>query len=517
MQGGGSMVTRAPPKATWLPTDLLGVLTLARRYWLLMLGCALAGAVALLGSAVLIGGPRYIVAAKIMVNLGPEMTSSPLLATLQGTPAAPAALRPEDSATGVELFNNPRLIRDLVESLGADFFAEDPPVTFFQHVKSIGKSAMRGVQRALQEVSIALGLRPRLSDADRMALVLGSALRVEPVRRTDIIDVTLTFPDPRAGELILGRFIDMALQDHIRAYRAPGVTEFLRSALGDRRAELRAVEDRLLALRTARDNPVWSVTDQRPVLVRAEAELEQQLRQENAAIAATEAEIAATEAAMVALPAEIETGRVSSRNAETDALRARLVQLRVDRAAQEARYGENSPEIAEIRRQADALVALLDAEQAFRVDQITTGLNQLRQALERDLATRRILLEGQRGKARRLEAEVAGLRARMRDMEAAAIEIATLDQNATRLTRVIDLYQNGFENARIAETMAQVRLSGLRVVMPPTAEIVPSSPSIRRTVMLGLVAGLMLALCIILFLEYRATLPPRPQDGEAAT
>ena len=61
-------------------------------------------------------------------------------------------------------------------------------------------------------------------------------------------------------------------------------------------------------------------------------------------------------------------------------------------------------------------------------------------------------------------------------------------------------------------------LSGLRVVMPPTAEIIPSSPSIRRTVMLGLVAGLVLALGVILFREYRASLPPPPgpQDTGAA-
>ncbi|MBR0671747.1 hypothetical protein [Neoroseomonas soli] len=170
MQGVGTAVIGARPKTTWLPTDLFGVLALARRYWLLMLGCALAGAVALLASAVLIGGPRYIVAAKIMVNLGPEMAGSPLLATLQGTPSAPAMLRPEDSATGVEIFSNPRLVRDLVESLGPDFFADDPPVTFLQHVKYIGKQAMRGVQRALQEVTVALGLRPRITETDRLVL-----------------------------------------------------------------------------------------------------------------------------------------------------------------------------------------------------------------------------------------------------------------------------------------------------------------------------------------------------------
>ncbi|MBR0670934.1 GumC family protein [Neoroseomonas soli] len=516
MEGGGTTVIGRPPKTTWLPSDLLGILALARRYWVLALGCGFAGAVALLAAAVLIGGPSYVVSAKIMVNLGPEMVGSPLLATLQGTPAAPAMLRPEDSTTGVEIFNNPRLIRETVESLGPDFFADEPPGTLLQRVKHAGRQAIRAVQGALREATIALGLRPRITETERMTLAIGAALRVEPVRRTDIIDVTLAFPDPRAGELILGRFIDLALAGHVRAYRLPGVTEFLRDALAERRAELRAAEDRLLALRTRRENPVWSAAEQRPVLIRSEAELQQQLRQEHTAIAATEAEIGRAEAALAGLPDEIELGRVRSRNAETDALRGRLVQLRLDRVAQEARYGENSPEINDIRRQTEALVALLGSEEPYRIDQITTGINQLHQSLDRDLVGKRILLEGQRGRARQLEAEIARLRGQMGEMEAAAVEIAVLEQTVARLTRAIELYQNGYENARIAETMSAVRLSGLRVVMPPTAEIIPSSPSIRKIGMLGFAAGLMMALGLILFREYRAAMGP-PDGGGAQT
>ena len=60
------------------------------------------------------------------------------------------------------------------------------------------------------------------------------------------------------------------------------------------------------------------------------------------------------------------------------------------------------------------------------------------------------------------------------------------------------------EDARIAEAMEAVQLSGLRVIMPPTAEIVPSSPSLRRNLLLGFAAGLVLAFGSILFLEFRA-------------
>ena len=491
-----------PPKTTWVPGDLLGVLTLVRRYWVMIIACGAAGVIAMLGAAV-VGGPSYTVAAKILVNLGPEMMGSPLLGALQQAPAAPALLRPEDSTTGVEIFNNPRLIRDAVESLGQDFFADAPPVTFLQRAKRAAREVVSAAQDAVRDVFVLAGLRPRTTQLDRLTLAIGASLHVEPVRRTDVIDVTLRTPDPRAGEIILGRFIDLALADYIRAYRVPGVTEFLSGELAERRAELRAAEDRLVALRLERQDPIWSVSEQRSVLIRSEDELQQQLRRERSSMAATDAEIRRAETALAALPSEIELSRVRSRNAEADALRNRLVQLRVDRASQEARYGAGSPEIADIRRQSDALTALLDAEPPDRIDQVTTGVSQLHQQLARDILARQIDREGQRGRSERLAEEITRIRAQLRDIEAAAIEIIQLEQTVTRLNGVIETLQRSYEAARTARTMAEVRLSGLRVVMPPTAEIIPSAPSLKKSAALGLIAGLGLALALILYREFR--------------
>lgn len=511
MEGGGATALGTLPKTTWLPSDLLGALALARRYWITIIACSLAGLLAMMAAAV-VGGPSYTVAAKILVNLGPETAGSPLVGALQRAPAAPALLRPEDSTTGVEIFSNPRLIRQVVENLGEDFFADAPPVTFLQRIKFAAKEITRSAQEALREVFILVGLRPRTTRLDRLTLAIGAALHVEPVRRSDVIDVTLRTPDPRAGEIILGRFIELALADHIRAYRLPGVAEFLNRELIGRRAELRAAEERLLALRLDGRNPVWSVTEQRSVLIRAEDELQQQLRRERASIAATEAEIGKAETALAALPGDIELSRVRSRNTETDALRSRLVQLRLDRASQEARYGADSPEIADIRRQTDALTALLASEPPDRIDQVTTGVNQLHQSLERDILAKRVDLEGQRGRVQQLDEEITRVRAQLRDIETAAIEIAQLELTVARLNSAIEVFQRNYETARVAETMAEVRLSGLRVVMPPTAEIIPSAPSLKKSAALGLIAGLGLALALIVLREYRLA-AIRPDDG----
>lgn len=521
MEGGspisGTAAAGEPRRADWIPTDLAGVLVLLRRYWAMAVGCALAGILAMNASAVLVSGPTYEVAAKIMVNLGPEMVGSPLLAAREGNPAAPAIRRPEDATTGAEIFSNPRLIRDVVVQLGEDFFADAPPTTFFQRVKHTGKAALREIRAAVRETMVAVGLRPRTTEVDRLALAIAAALRVEPVRRADVINLTLSFPDPRAGELILARFIDLAMAEHTRAYRMPGVTEFFQDARAERRAELRSAEERLLALRMDARTPVWSVAEQRPVLIRAEADVQQQLRQVNTTIAAVAAEIARAEATLAGLPTEVELTSVRSRNPTTDALRSRLVELQLDLTTQQTRYGENSREIADIRRQTEQLLALLGSEEPTRIDQVTMGVNQLHQSLERDIVTRRIDLDGQRSRARQIEDEIARLRAQLRDIEAAAIDIAQLEQDVVRLRRAVDLYERGYEDARIAEAMQAVQLSGLRVVMAPTAETIPSRPSLRRNLLFGLVAGLALAVGIVLFREYRAAqrrnAPPEGHDA----
>jgi uncharacterized protein involved in exopolysaccharide biosynthesis len=509
----GAVALTPLPRTSWIPTDLSGVFALLRRYWLLLLACALAGVLALLASAIVISGPSYTVTSKILVNLGPEMATTPLLTAREAALPAPAMRRPEDPATGVEIFTDPRLIRDVVASLGDEFFADTPPVTTFQRAKHAVKSVIRGAQDMVRESLVLVGLRPPTTRQERLTLAIGAAMRVEPVRRSDIISLSIGFPDPRAGEIILERFIDLALSRYREAFRSPGVIDFFAEGRAERHAAIRSAEARLLALRLGVENPIWSVAEQRTVLIRAEADSQAQLRQMRSAIAATEAQIEEGEKVLAQLPQEVELSTVRSRNAATDAMRSRLVQLRLDLGMQQARYGEGSQEIGDVRRQIDALQAQVAAEDPFVVEQMTLGLSQLHQAAARDLVARRAELAGLRGSADRLGAQIDGLRAQLRQIEEAAVEIALLEQEVARLRGALEVFGRGYEDARVREAIEAVRLSGLRVVMPPTSEILPSSPSLRRTLLLGLMGGLVLGGGLVMLLEFRAAQRRRLPEG----
>ncbi len=489
------------PRVTWVPADLAGVLLIARRYWRLVVLCAFAGIVAML-AALVVQGPRYTIGAKILVRLGPEIATSPLLAARDRAQGGGGVRRPEDAASVVEILTNPRLIHATVTSLGENFFAGRPPETLMQHVKAAFSSATGLVRDAMRQATVLTGLRPPTTQMDRLILAIGEGLRIEPVRRTDVIDVSFGFADPRAGEIILARYIDLALADHVQAHRKPGAREFFAAGLAEHRAELLRAEQMLLAART-QDNPVWSAEEQRSLLLRAQADLHVQYRQAVSAAAESEAEVAMAEAALAMLPMEIALSSVRARNRAIDELRARLVQLRMDQVAQRARYGAASPEHVELGRQIETLGATLAAEPEYRVAEVTEGVNVEQQGLSRDLTSKRILREGQRVRVAQMAGEVDRMGRQLERLGAAAIEIGRLDQEVARLRRAVDLYERGLDDARIAEAMETVQLSGLRVVMPPTAEIIPSQPSIRRGLLLGLAAGVVLSFGMIGVLEYR--------------
>lgn len=502
--GGGGVRVEQLPRATWTPLDLVALLLLARRHWPLLLASGAAGAAAVLLALVVVVGPRYTVTAKLMVQLGPEMAASPLVAARDGAAAMPASRRPEDTATGVEILTNPRLIRGVVEHFGPGFFADAPAETLWQRAKRVPKAALRALREVASEVMVLSGLRPRTTEVERLTLAIGAGLSVEPLRRTDVIEVKLAFPDPRAGEALLSKYIELAVAGHVQAHRTPGVREFFDAGRAARRAELEEAERRLLAARTAPSQPVWAAAEQRALLLRAEADLRLQHGLAAASLAETAAEAARAEAELAALDPRTETASVRGRSRAGDDLRARLVGLRLDVAAQRARYAEDSPEVAELRRQEAAVLAALSEEPPERVEQVTTGANPLHGALARDLAALRVRLEGQRARADGLAGNVAEAAARVAALESAAVEVGRGEAEVARLRRALDLYERGAEDARVAEAMEAVQLSGLRVVMPPTAEILPSAPNVRRGLLVGLVGGLALAAGVLLLREFVA-------------
>jgi len=342
--GGGRLIDPNPveekPRATWTPLEPFRFLLLIVKYYKLLILSAMAGLIAMTG-VMLIVGPRYDISAKLLVTTGREITAPRVLDPLDGVQAIPASRRPEDANTEVEILSNPRLMKRVVEHFGEDFFlAERPAVTLWQQIKRVPKVVWRELRDAMREGLVLLGLRPPTTALERVTLAMQKGLVVESIRRSDVIEIKLGFPDPRAGVLVMQKFIEFALESHIQAHRASGVGEFFSAQKEAKSRELREAEQHLLDVRT-----------------------------------------------------------------------------------------------------------------------------------------------------------------KMQGVQAAEIEIAKLERDVAGLRRIVGLYEKGLENARTVEAMDVYKLSNLRVIMQPTADLLPAYPPLRRFLLLGLIGGLTLAIGFIVLKE----------------
>lgn len=498
------------PRATWTPRNPLEVLPLLRRNWGLLVLSAIAGLLAVL-VALMALSPRYEVSAKLLVRMGREMTAPPTLAAKDAAQVMPAARRPEDAASEVEILTDPRLISQVVEHFGEDFFFAEPPARdLWQQIRRVPKKVLQAIQDGVRETMVILGLRPPTTRLQRATLVIGEALRIESVRKSDVIEIKLAMPDPSAGVLLLDKFIELAMENHVQAYRTAGAMDFFQAERAVRSRELRETEERLLARKA--EQAAWSAGEQRSLLLKSEAEIRQQEAQSAVELAQTSAEAEHAREVLAKLPSETKLSSVQARNKATDELRTRIVQLQLELVSLGSRYTDDSPEIRDIRRQIASLRAAIDAEPFYYVDGVTTGANQQHEAVARDLIVKENLLQGQRARSQQISEQLAGVRKQLQAIEAAEIEIAGLERDVARLRRSLDLYDKGLEDARIAEAMDTVELSNLKVIVPPTAAILPSWPPVRLFLIGGFVGGLALGMGFAALREMRRR---RSETGRA--
>jgi uncharacterized protein involved in exopolysaccharide biosynthesis len=197
-------------KVTWNPPPVGRMLAIIKSRWKTVIAGAIAGFLIAL-AALAVATPRYSISASIMLQLGREMTAP---ATLNDAIAMPAEKRPEDIATAVEMMSGQHVVEQVVDSFGEDFFyGQAPPVTTMQKLKRLAVNTLQTVsEKASAGFAAITGKRP-LTRLQKVVVGMQKDLTIEPARRSDVVNITMTSTDPDKGKQLLDRFIDVYRQE----------------------------------------------------------------------------------------------------------------------------------------------------------------------------------------------------------------------------------------------------------------------------------------------------------------
>jgi len=251
---------------------------------------------------------------------------------------------------------------------------------------------------------------------------------------------------------------------------------------------------------------VMDVARQKDVLISQIDALQRSLDATLAQIEATRARVIAMEKTIAGRDPITVLNQVTGReNSAADAMKGRLIDLRIREADVLAKYPEGSSLraqfLAPIREGIRETEASLARESETRTE-VTTGIDSALQSLRTDLDNGWVELYSLVARKDILEPQLA---ARKAELSAMAATEGRLQSMAGELSFVWDEYRQCWDSLQRAKTSAALdsdRISNVVVVQPATYPAVPIKPNKRLNLMLGLVVGLGAGLGLALLREF---------------
>lgn len=367
-----------------------------------------------------------------------------------------------------------------------------------------------------------------VDDRYRAVTKLAHSVAVEAAKRANVVQITCEAPSPDVAQAVVSTLVELYLAEHVRINRTPGAHEFLTEQAGLRRAELTRAEDELRVVKE--ETGVLAPDGQRAHLVEQVAKLEAEAAAVAASVAAAEAEVKALTERLAALPATTVTGSTRGLpNVAADTMRAQLYALQVKELELRAKYPEDHPELALVRRQTAAAEGLVAKEEAAR-EQVTSGPNRPRQEVETALFKQEAGLAALRARAAALGGLLARQRERLKEFTRDQLRVAKLQREVDLQDASYRRLVEGLERSRIDHGLEVEKISNVSVVQPATFDAKPVRPNRLTNAALGLLAAVGGAVGLALYLDTRrpapaagappgtvfvATLTP-PTDGRAA-
>jgi uncharacterized protein involved in exopolysaccharide biosynthesis len=191
-----------------------------------------------------------------------------------------------------------------------------------------------------------------------------------------------------------------------------------------------------------------------------------------------------------AYPKTLELSRVSGRgNPAADTMKQRLQELRLMETQMASRYADTYRPLIDIREQIKQVEGALAKEQETRTE-VTTGVDENRQALQLSLDTERAQLDAQTARKTALDGELAKVKEQLAALAAQEADFMQLQREVELAEKEYKGYRDNLQRARVSAALDMDKVSNVSVVQPATLPMGPAKPNKALNMGLGALLGL---------------------------
>jgi len=408
---------------------------------------------------------RYEAQMEILVN---RDRMDPVVTTEQFSQTSPAAppLTEEEINSEVELLQSQDLLKEVV---------------------------LANKLQDIEKKSIWAKLMPKQDDATYVSEAvkhLTKKLKVETVKKTNMIEVTYQSSNPQIAYGVLNALASGYLEKHVTVHRPVGSYDFFAKETDKYQKALQDSEIRLANF--GREEGMAAPDVVRTDMAEQVATSVGGLHQAQQIISADEQKIRDEEAQLKVTPARSATVEVSNAaDVLLQQLKANLLAAQLKRTQLAMKYDSSYPLVQEADQEiAETQTAIAEAQKTQYLNQ-STDRDPTYEYLREDLAKTKADLASQKATAVAVGRSIDSMKAQLVDLDQKAVKQSDLIRETKANEANYLLYLSKREQEKTSDALDQKRIANVAIAVPPSVPVLPA-----YSAMLVLLIGLLLALFV---------------------
>jgi uncharacterized protein involved in exopolysaccharide biosynthesis len=424
--------------------------------------------------------PVYEANARLLVKIGREYISQPEVGEGQNL----MMLDHEGIINSeIQILNNQELIEEVVTTMGVD---------------ALYSSLVDNSWPQTTQVEVAVGQ-------------FISSLEVWGVDKSSVIGVSFQHHDPVVAEKSLALLIDLFKEKHLEVFSNPQ-SSFLEQQLVNYKQQLKASESALEAFK--QQYKVYSVEEQRSLLLQQQVNLDTVLKSINNRIAELQKKIAAHREQLQDIAQSTDRYTQTARDGILVDAENRLLELQLKEQELLAKnYREDGRLVGNVRNEIQLVKNFLEAqEENIRRKTLTT--NPVYQGLEQEMLKAEAELASQKAKAVTIAQQLSQLERKIQTVDQKQNELRNLQRELSINENNYQTYVAKLEEARISDDLDRQKIANISVIKEPVASGKPVKPNISLNIILGVLLGTIGGLGFAFFLEFTSQNFSTPEQVE---
>lgn len=322
---------------------------------------------------------------------------------------------------------------------------------------------------------------------ERAARRLAKKLKVEPMKKTNLIGISYSSGDPRRAAKVLQSVANAYLEKHTVVHRPSGEVRFFEQQTDDSRRQLEEAKTRLLQFTAG--HKVVEAAQERDLVLNKLSDLDASYRQTRIDLTEIEQRVRELEEQLKNLPERTTTQMRTADNPELlRALKSSLLELQLKRTQLLTKFEPSHRLVQEVGQQIAQAQAAIAAESTAPVRDETTDKSAQYEWAKSELEKAQVQLKGLQARAAATGAQEAGYRAIAKQLGEDAITQDDLQNTEKAAEDAYLLYWKKREDARMADALDQRGIVNVAIAEQPAAPALPLW-STWAIVMVGLAAA----------------------------